>query len=156
MSNITLAEQIKNVGACMTDAECRLMLDWGKTADQAQKLIAANLGMSLLNRWYPWWRVADEYVGAHRQWQELLVKQEQEWRDAERDARAALLATCPFQSGDQVRRRDGTIGIVRYAFVQTGHPDRVKIAVDWPAPNRIGGDGWRRSTVLASALTLAT
>lgn len=154
MTDLTIAEQIKNVGACMTDAECRLMLDWGKTADQAQKLIAANLGVPLMNRFYPWWRVADEYVGAHRQWRELIEKQEQEQRDAEKNARAALLASCPFKVGDRVRRRNGAIGIVRYAFVQTGRADRVKVAVDWPAPHRIGGDGWHRSTVLASALVL--
>lgn len=75
----------------------------------------------------------------------------------DKDARAALLASCPFKAGDHVKRRDGKVGTVRYAFVQTGNssrPDRVKVAVDWPAPNRIGGDGWHRSTVLAGSLTL--
>lgn len=152
-------QQLENVRQCMVDAECSLMLDYGKTTAQAERLIAANLGLGLLNRCYPWWRLADAYVGAHRQWREMLAQHEARLGQAERDARQQLLRGCPFRAGDQVRRRDGAVGTVRYAFVQTGdsrRPDRVKVVVDWPAPQRIGGDGWHRSTVLASSLILAT
>jgi len=58
--------------------------------------------------------------------------------------------------GSAKRGADARQGVVRrvYTVTKKGKPV-VKCAVDWPA-NRINGDGWHRSDVLASALVLAT
>ncbi len=153
-SELSLAEQITNVRAALNDALTELA-SYGKTDSDAERLVNANISRS----WklaQPWYGAAYTVISARAQWLDLLKQEETEMAQTERAARAALLASCPFKAGDQVRRRDGTVGVVQYAFIQTGdsrRPDRVKVAVDWPAPNRIGGDGWHRSTVLASALT---
>lgn len=152
-SDLTLEQQIANVRAALDSALLELA-QHGKTEQDAERLVNANISRSWrLAR--PWYGAAYTAISAKAQWIDLLRQEEIEQRTAERDARAALLASCPFTAGDQVRRRDGKVGIVRYAFVQRGNssrPDRVKVAVDWPAPHRIGGDGWHRSNVLASSL----
>jgi hypothetical protein len=155
-SELSLAEQIANVRGALNDALTELAT-YGKTDTDAERLVNANISRS----WklaQPWYSAAYTAISARAQWRDLLAQQEVEERNALKDARAAMLANCPFRTGDKVSRRDGTVGIVQYAFVQTGNscrPDRVKVAVDWPAPRRIGGDGRHRSTVLASALTRA-
>lgn len=153
---LTTATRIANVLVALNAALLELA-QYGKTDSDAERLVSANISRS----WKlatPWYSAAYTVVSARAQWTDLLKQEEAELAQAERDARQQLLSDCPFVPGDQVRRRDGTVGTVRYAFVQTGdsvRPDRVKVAVDWPAPHRIGGDGYHHSTVLASALALA-
>lgn len=59
--------------------------------------------------------------------------------------------------GSAKRGADARQGVVRrvYTVTKKGKPV-VKCAVDWPAPNRINGDGWHRSDVLASSLVIAS
>lgn len=147
-SEITLTQQIENVRDALNAAILELAT-YGKSDTDAERLVSANISRSWkLGK--PWYGAAYTVVSARAQWLDLLKQEEAELAQAERDARQQLLTGCSFNAGDQVRRRDGTIGIVRHVFIQA---DRVKVAVDWPAPHRIGGDGWHRSTVLASALT---
>lgn len=59
--------------------------------------------------------------------------------------------------GSDKRGADARQGIVKHIYTITKRGAiAVRVAVDWPAPNRINGDGWHRSDVLASALVLAT
>jgi len=153
--DLPTCEQIKNVLQCMRDAEMTLMLDYGKTGFDADRLMESTISTSLKFR-QPWYNAAYTYVSARQQWIELLAQEENERQVAEKARRAALVAACPFKAGDRVARRDGTIGVVQYVFFQSAiggqRKEAVKVAVDWPAPQRIGGDGWHRSTVNASAL----
>lgn len=57
-----------------------------------------------------------------------------------------------MQAGDRVLRKRGTdahIGIIR--AIRNDRAD-----VDWPAPRRIGGRGWHRSTIAIASLIPAT
>lgn len=59
--------------------------------------------------------------------------------------------------GSEKRGADARQGIVKHIYtIRKRGTITVRVAVDWPAPNRINGDGWHRSDVLASALVLAT
>lgn len=66
-------------------------------------------------------------------------------------ARQARIDESPVKVGDRVVRRTGktAVGIVRYVYL---HNDRLRAAVDWPAPNHIGGDGWHRSSIYITSL----
>lgn len=87
-------------------------------------------------------------------------------QQARTEARDAALATCAFAVGDRVLHRakgsakrgaDARAGVVRRVYASEGARGIVaKLSVDWPTPNRIGGDGWHRSDVTASAVILAT
>jgi len=75
-------------------------------------------------------------------------------------AASGLVVGCKVlhrSGGGAKRGADARQGIVRSVYTVTKRGTiAVKVAVDWPAPNRIGGDGWHRSDVLASAVILAT
>ena len=60
--------------------------------------------------------------------------------------------------GSAKRGADARQGIVKrvYTVYDKNGKLLVKVAVDWPAPRRINGDGWHRSDLLASAVILAT
>lgn len=93
-------------------------------------------------------------------------------RQEEEEARHnAALDACPFKVGDRVMHKSGNhgsirwngadVGVVKAVYTtakttRTAHIRVAKLSVDWPAPCRIGGDGWRRSNVLASAVIPAT
>lgn len=93
-----------------------------------------------------------------------------ERREEEQAGRNTALALCSFTVGDRVlhksggsaeRGADARVGIVRRVYTvakttRTAHTFVAKLSVDWPAPRRIGGDGWHRSDVLASAVIPAT
>ncbi len=60
-------------------------------------------------------------------------------------------------AGSEQRGSDARQGVIKHLYTITKRGAlAVRAAVDWPAPNRINGDGWHRSDVLASALVLAT
>lgn len=59
--------------------------------------------------------------------------------------------------GSSKRGADARQGVIRNVYtVSKRDLPLVRCSVDWPAPNRIGGDGWHRSDVLASAIIPAT
>lgn len=78
-----------------------------------------------------------------------------------------------FNVGDRVLHKSGgsakhgadaRVGVVKAVRLvppprQMWHTttERVPILdIDWPAPNRIGGDGWHRSTIKPAGVILAT
>lgn len=65
----------------------------------------------------------------------------------------------PFKTGDHVVRVSGALGEGTIQQIIPGHMDKypvrwveAKAVVAWPAPRRIGGNGWMRTTVALSSL----
>jgi hypothetical protein len=70
---------------------------------------------------------------------------------------AVGMAVLHKSGGSTKRGADARRGIVQRIYTVTKqHKIAVRVSVDWPAPNRINGDGWHRSDVLASAIIPAT
>lgn len=60
-------------------------------------------------------------------------------------------------AGSAKKGADARVGTVKRIYIARKNGEiLVRCSVDWPAPNRINGDGWHRSDVLASALVVAT
>jgi len=104
---------------------------------------------------------ADASYDPAARWREPWnVQVEDETAKREAIEASGLTAGCKVLhkgGGSAKRGADARIGVVQnvYTVVKRGKIT-VRAAVDWPAPNRINGDGWHRSDVLASALVLAT
>ena len=78
-------------------------------------------------------------------------------------AKQEAIAACGLAVGDHVTRtRGGSVGIVRALVtadntgrnVATARRDELHVTavVDWPAPGRINGSGWRRDRMRAASL----
>ncbi len=154
---LTVAAQIGNVRSELARAIGELA-QHGKTEQDAERLLSAGLGRSLLPAWY---NAAYSVVSSRKQLIELEATWREEEHAEEQAKRAAALAACPFAVGDKVLHKSGTDasvgGTVKRIYTIEKVVERrwvrvARVSVDWPAPHRIGGDGWHRSDVLATAI----